>query len=244
MGAAKLASAALMALSWEETAARIHAIPEGTCSEPEAEYLHDLSLATEGRGAVVEIGTYVGKTTIALAHGQIERNGRPVDAIDIVRHHDLDENLRSAGVADFVQVRIGRSAAVARAWSEPIELLWIDGDHSYRGVRTDIRAWADKVMPGGTIAFHDYPGVGWTRGPARAIRHALVSDPDHWRVVSDREHGSIFALERTTSSRDDVPFARRVRERAVYTLKTVPSETFLRIAPRTYERLRDRARRG
>ena len=36
-----------------------------------------------------------------------------------------------------------------------IDLLFIDGDHSYDGVQADIFAWILHVAPGGVVAFHD-----------------------------------------------------------------------------------------
>lgn len=41
-------------------------------------------------------------------------------------------------------------------WNKPIDLLFIDGDHSYEGVQKDYLLWALHVRPGGTILFHDY----------------------------------------------------------------------------------------
>lgn len=44
-----------------------------------------------------------------------------------------------------------------------IDLLFIDGDHSYRGVKNDFNNHLEFVKPGGHIVFHDtisYPGVG------------------------------------------------------------------------------------
>lgn len=69
----------------------------------------------------------------------------------------------------------------------PIDFLFIDGDHSYTGVRTDWLNWAPHVAPGGVVAFHDTwpnydrhePGVvRWVD----ELRHHLPSiewtDPD------------------------------------------------------------------
>lgn len=53
----------------------------------------------------------------------------------------------------------------AATWVAPgsLDLVFIDGDHSYDAVRQDLRAWRDKVRPGGVLAGHDYslfrPGV-------------------------------------------------------------------------------------
>lgn len=37
-----------------------------------------------------------------------------------------------------------------------LDLLYIDGDHSFDGVIKDLSTWAQKVKKGGIIAFHDY----------------------------------------------------------------------------------------
>lgn len=37
----------------------------------------------------------------------------------------------------------------------PIDLLFIDGDHSYAGVKADFDTYAPLVRPGGLVAFHD-----------------------------------------------------------------------------------------
>jgi predicted O-methyltransferase YrrM len=37
----------------------------------------------------------------------------------------------------------------------PIDFLFIDGDHSYEGVRQDWEMYHDLVRPGGLVAFHD-----------------------------------------------------------------------------------------
>lgn len=59
-----------------------------------------------------------------------------------------------------------RTASVgARRCFQPgmIGLVFIDGDHSYRGCADDILNWEEVVQPGGIVAGHDYtarfPGV-------------------------------------------------------------------------------------
>lgn len=37
-----------------------------------------------------------------------------------------------------------------------LSLVYIDGDHSYPGVTSDINSWLPKLMVGGVMAFHDY----------------------------------------------------------------------------------------
>ncbi len=44
----------------------------------------------------------------------------------------------------------------AKLIQEPLDLVFIDGDHSYECVRQDIDSWMPKVRPGGILAGHDY----------------------------------------------------------------------------------------
>ena len=39
---------------------------------------------------------------------------------------------------------------------QPIDLLIIDGDHSYEGVKADLDVWLQHVKPSGLIFLHDY----------------------------------------------------------------------------------------
>lgn len=39
--------------------------------------------------------------------------------------------------------------------TRPVDFLFIDGDHSYDGVRADFELYAPLVRPGGLVAFHD-----------------------------------------------------------------------------------------
>jgi predicted O-methyltransferase YrrM len=137
-----------------------------------------------GSGAVVEIGSLLGCSSAWLAAGcRDARRGR-VAAVDHFRgseahrpggSHPIPElavsdstlpafraNLVRVGLGDWVEPRVGESAAVARAWVGPVRLLFIDGDHEYEAVRTDWQAWVGHLVPGGVVAFHDvgvFPGV-------------------------------------------------------------------------------------
>lgn len=69
--------------------------------------------------------------------------------------------LRNEGL-EYTYYFLG-SDAVSKDWSDPISMLFIDGDHSYEGCKKDIDNWAKFVKPGGAIFFHDCdetsPGV-------------------------------------------------------------------------------------
>jgi hypothetical protein len=44
---------------------------------------------------------------------------------------------------------------VAPKWKGPIEVLFIDGDHTYDAVKKDFEDWYPLVNKGGTIMIHD-----------------------------------------------------------------------------------------
>jgi predicted O-methyltransferase YrrM len=45
----------------------------------------------------------------------------------------------------------------------PLDYLFIDGDHSYEGVKQDFDMYSPLVRAGGLVAFHDIAGTGWAR---------------------------------------------------------------------------------
>ena len=68
---------------------------------------------------------------------------------------------------------------------EPLDFLFIDGDHSYDGVRQDYESYAPLVRPGGLIGFHDIaepPGGGPVIAADGTL--LLVGDvPAFWRTI-------------------------------------------------------------
>lgn len=57
---------------------------------------------------------------------------------------------------DFsVLLRMRFEEAVGRFDAESIDLLHIDGFHTYDAVRSDFETWYPKVTPGGIVLFHD-----------------------------------------------------------------------------------------
>jgi predicted O-methyltransferase YrrM len=109
---------------------------------------------------------------------------------------ELDAELRGAleryGLADKVHLLVADSRTVDPP-PDQLELLFIDGDHSYEGAKADFTRWGAFVRPDGHLLFHDavdrggygnvYPGVtravaeveqagGWERQPgAGSIAH-------------------------------------------------------------------------
>lgn len=194
------------------------------CGSPQPEYLFSLAYLMGVKGAVVEIGTCSGISLISLAIAQKLKGRDPVISIDIAKHNDLDRNLSNASVNDYAECIISDANDLAKEWSTPIAMLWIDGDHSYNGAAKDIAAWSKFIIDGGYIALHDYNS---SCGVYRAISKLILSHPWMWRVISDREYGSIFVAQKiateSTSWKDPTSNWYRVKSRTKRAVKKILS---------------------
>jgi hypothetical protein len=67
------------------------------------------------------------------------------------------------------------SRDLARHWTRPIRVLWIDGDHTYPGAKEDFALFRRYVSPGGIVALHD--ALHTYEGPIRVfVEDVLASD--------------------------------------------------------------------
>jgi len=123
---------------------------------------------------VVEIGSYLGRSTVFFAKTlQIMKAQSPqVVAIDphtgdrqqmemlgAARLPSFDlfsTHLAACGVSDLVRPIVKRSSEAAVGWAEPIDFLYIDGWHSYEAVMQDGRDWLPHLRPAGVVFFDDY----------------------------------------------------------------------------------------
>ena len=141
----------------------------GWLTDEEGEALFELARCCEGRGVIVEIGSWKGKSTICLGRGSRAGNGVRIYAIDPhadYRFGDFKANVERTGVGDLVTPIASLSQAAADDFDQPIELLFVDGSHEEDLVREDFQKWVPKVVDGGWVAFHD---TTWTPGPRRVV---------------------------------------------------------------------------
>jgi predicted O-methyltransferase YrrM len=153
---------------------------KGFLAEDEAQALYQHALRASAKGAVLEIGSYCGKSTIYLGLA-CRANNATVFALDHHRgseEHQLGEffhdpalydagegvmdsfkefrrNIRRAGLDDIVVPVVAGSEAAARHWRTPLAMLFIDGGHSLEAALTDYRCWTAHLIRGGILAIHD-----------------------------------------------------------------------------------------
>jgi predicted O-methyltransferase YrrM len=111
--------------------------------------------SAQGRSACF-IGTALrdngmGKLYAIDPHCQTDWN----DTASIDTYSIMMRNIRRLKLQKHVEIVREMSNTAAQRWSLPIDLLFIDGDHSYEGVKYDWNAFVSFVQPFGLVIFHD-----------------------------------------------------------------------------------------
>jgi predicted O-methyltransferase YrrM len=166
----------------------IDAFPEFRPFQQRSELVAFLDRAARLRpAAICEIGAASGGTLCALAH--VARPSLLV-SVDIdftaVRLHALPKLGRDdqtvvcvAGDSHGDPVRARVAVVLA---GRPLDLLFIDGDHSHAGVSADFHTYSRFVRRGGVIGFHDIVPDFKTRfGKPTAADSGGV--PEFWRQM-------------------------------------------------------------
>lgn len=169
-------------------------------SGPETQILLDLA---KGATNVAEIGVFEGLTSRRMI--EVMPSGSRMFCVDPffagrlgVAYGELitRAQIRRAGRSD-VQVEIVRklSHEFAPEMQVPLDLIFIDADHSYSAVRRDWQDWSPKVRVGGRIALHDsQPMAGRcpeTCGPVRLVRE-LGDAPAGFEKEATRDTITVF----------------------------------------------------
>lgn len=167
---------------------------KGWLIREEAELLYRLATAASRRGRVVELGSYCGRSSIVLAAALKDASFGSLVCVDTFRgsaehqpgcrHFDAEtlvdgvvntypaflQNLTQANLLDHVEVLQCSTLAAAAGFAESIGLLFVDADHDYEAIRSDLQAWASGIIQEGWIVFHDF---GQWSGPTRAAADLL-----------------------------------------------------------------------
>ncbi|HKR21819.1 MAG TPA: class I SAM-dependent methyltransferase [Pyrinomonadaceae bacterium] len=150
----------------------------GWLSEDEAITLFEIALSLPNERPVgVEIGSWVGKSSLVLSKGMKGKTepklycidpfngdadvadramyGREMRKFSRTLEEIFRDNMQKHGVLDVVRPLVGYSYEFAADFKEPIDFLFIDGNHDYEAVLQDYEQWSPLLKTGGTIAFHD-----------------------------------------------------------------------------------------
>ena len=153
---------------------------EGWLSDREGEILYNLAKNCKGKGVIVEIGSWEGKSTIWIGSGSKNGNKVKIYAIDphtgssehqkenekIWTFEEFKKNIKNAKVDDIILPLVKTSEEAAKNFNKPVEFIFIDGAHEYEFVKLDFDLWFPKVVNGGIMAFHDT--ISW-KSPKKVV---------------------------------------------------------------------------
>jgi predicted O-methyltransferase YrrM len=153
----------------------------------EAAYLYRLAHGLR-EATVVEIGRSKGGSTLLLAAAVGE--GSQVYSYDLhlkaTAGSDSDRELRDAlaryGFAERVTLLVADSRT-AEPPPTPCDLVLVDGDHSYAGVRGDYEHWRGTLRPDGHLLFHDAAELGdlsSAHRPVMRLMEEIERDDGEW----------------------------------------------------------------
>lgn len=157
---------------------------------------------------VVEVGVYEGASAVALVGALGE--GSELHLIDPFGAH-ADALPSGWGASEWATRRtvaralaarradrphvswhVARSHDVAAAWSAPVDVVFVDGDHSESGCELDWDSWHPHVAPGGFVVFHDAragrPRGRGLPGPTAVVERRLrAAPPADWEIAVEMD---------------------------------------------------------
>lgn len=172
---------------------------DGWLTPAEAHGLYRLAASLETGANVLEIGSWKGKSTFCIGKGLKEGVIYCIDPFNAdgevgskeiyakSQGGDLLTQFRTnlSTISSSVQIKtlVGYSSAFLNL-VPPIDLLFIDGDHSIEGCRFDFENFSSRLKVGGYVAFHDYDATREDLGPTWVVEKLLKPNAAYARFGS------------------------------------------------------------
>lgn len=142
-----------------------------------------LMLLSEHAKCIAEIGSYIGSSTCCFGAAVTKSGAGIIICIDTWNNDAMSEGIRDTwkefqdntrAYKGFIVPVRGFSTDVVQSVREvtpTLEVLFIDGDHSYDGVKADWEAYKSFLHEDSTVIFHDY---GWAEGVKKVVHEDVM----------------------------------------------------------------------
>jgi predicted O-methyltransferase YrrM len=147
---------------------------KGFLQHGDIEILTHFALQMPLNAKIVEIGSFMGLSALIMARALYVsgKYGARIFCVDtwegseehksmeVIKKRLLfdtfEENIFESGLPTFfVPIRKDSVAASIDFQDQSFDMIFIDGDHKYKGCLADIQAWYPKLKPGGIFLGHD-----------------------------------------------------------------------------------------
>lgn len=143
--------------------------------ETDGQKLHDIIVEHKYKSAL-EIGTSTGHSGIWIAWALAKTGGRLVTIeIDKDRHEQALANFRAAGVAQYIDARLGDAHELVPALKGPFDFVFSDADKDW--YNNYFEAVLPKLAVGGCFAAHNISESGYEAGYSRRFLQLVKSYP-------------------------------------------------------------------
>jgi hypothetical protein len=160
---------------------------EGYLAPNEMRFLALMAACPTADGEILEIGSFKGKSTIILAKAgtgivnAVDPMTAPSETDPDLRGQsssfdDFTRNITEHGVSYRIKFHQTFSYELAKSWTTPLRLLWIDGDHTYAGTKLDFDGFAPHLVDKGIVAIHDT--LHEFEGGARVFLESVLRSPN------------------------------------------------------------------
>lgn len=138
----------------------------GYIHDPELVHLKEEARKLKDNSVIVEIGSFLGLSASVFVENS--HDSVVVYCIDTWDNSDMGYETEKDTYKEFIKnmsvpiayERIipirGNSVDIGKTWNTPIDLLFIDGNHSKEFVLSDLINFVPHIKPGGVLLMHDY----------------------------------------------------------------------------------------
>jgi len=156
--------------------------------DSDGQLLHDLIVKHKFRQAL-EIGTSTGHSGIWIAWALAKTGGKLTTVeVDPERHRTALANFKAAGIAPYIDVRLGDAHEIVPALSGPFDFVFSDTDKEW--YTQYAQAVWPKLAPGGCFTAHNVAGRGAGRGIAEFLAY-MKALPDATATVDTSSRAGV-----------------------------------------------------
>lgn len=124
----------------------------------EESLLQSLANTLSEEAMVVNIGAGPGTSTAAILRGLLHLERANLLSIDVEYNKDEIATLEEQGLYDTEKYTFfkGRSDEAVKNLEANLDMVFVDGEHSYTAVFNDLKSYSELIKPGGLLICHDY----------------------------------------------------------------------------------------